>query len=592
MGLRSGVPSFLRIAAPRALAVLVPIVFTLRSLGNQTQAAHDANVVRAAGIGQSTLFHSLDALVASLFAWLPLGTHTFRLSLSSVAVAGLMGFLVFEITRTILKGARTRSENAAETAIALLASCTFMVTPMVQVEARAPAGALIGVTLVLACWASVRCFSSSHYRSFFLVGLCFAQEPLLGLAALVFVLATDTSLKAAKRANVSAAKIACAFGTGLAPLSVQAMRSRFGSSEGFSLSAALGDASGFDHPTPLGFVKGELGFVLSGLALLGVFVGLRAQASRRDTILITCVLAFGTLAVLLGAPIGPQRFGASVLLLLASMMMLAAMAGHFMIAQLVEAKIPFARASATLVVILFCAAPLRVLDETDSRLTAMRTLALASWEDLAFDALPPKSLVLIRDSRLWLRTEAARAQGSLRQDLSIVPTSALEARAAATVLAREPALAPLLRDILLSGSPQELTLSTLAKTKPLCVEFAHTWNQNLAKHLVPVGLFMQYEAEPRALSERKLALESQTVLRDRLARALMSESDPELKKLTIKALRLRAMSTALTGEKSSTVRTLEDLRVFSPTDAIMEELIRRALVSKGYIDITDLDPNR
>jgi hypothetical protein len=579
---------------PRALAVLVPIVFTLRSLGNQTQAAHDANVVRAAGLGQSTLFHSLDPLVASLFAWLPLGTRTFRLSLGSVAFAGLMGFLVFEIARAMLKGARAGREGAVETAVALLASCTFMVTPMVQVEARAPAGALLGATLVLACWASVRCFSSSYHRSFFLVGLCFAQEPLLGLAALAFVLGTDVRVNGARHAGRSLAKVAGAFCVGLAPLGLQALRSLFSHSEGFSLSAALGDASGFDHPWPLGFVKGELGFVLCGLAALGLALGLRAQnrRSRHDTLLSACVIALGALAISLGAPIGPQRFGASVLLLLASMIMLAAIAGHFMIARLADAKIPFARASATLVVILFCAAPLRVLDETDSRLTAMRTLALASWEDLAFDALPPKSLVLIRDSRLWLRTQAAHAQGSLRQDLSIVPTSALEARAAATVLAREPALAPLLRDILLSGSPQELTLSTLAKTKPLCVEFAHTWNQNLAKHLVPVGLFMQYEAEPRALSERKLALESQTVLRDRLSRALMKDSDPELKKLTIKALRLRAMSTALTGEKSSTVRTLEDLRVFSPTDAIMEELIRRALVSKGYIDITDLDPNK
>jgi hypothetical protein len=199
---------------------------------------------------------------------------------------------------------------------------------------------------------------------------------------------------------------------------------------------------------------------------------------------------------------------------------------------------------------------------------------------------------LIRDQRLWTRSQAAQATGTLRTDLSIVPTTLLKARAAADVLAREPALAPLLRDILLGGAPTEMTLSTLAQTKPLCVEFAHTWGQNLAKHLIPVGLFMQYEAEPRGLSERRIALDAQVVLRDRLALAIAGTGDPELANLTIRALRLRAMSTALTGERASTVRTLEDLRVFAPNDVILDELVKRALVSKGYIEISDLDPNR
>jgi hypothetical protein len=62
--------------------------------------------------------------------------------------------------------------------------------------------------------------------------------------------------------------------------------------------------------------------------------------------------------------------------------------------------------------------------------------------------------------------------------------------------------------------------------------------------------------------------------------------------LTVRALRLRAMSTALTGERPSTVRALEDLRVFAPNDAILDELLKRTLVSKGYIEISDLDPSR
>jgi hypothetical protein len=565
----------------------------LRSLGGNVPGAGDASVVRVAGLEDGAVFHTLDALVGTLFSALPIGTRAFRMSLASVLALGIVCALVFEVAQRILSApANTEAPVAAKssTPMAILLALTFGVSPGVQLEAQIPGGALFGVALVLGTWLSVQpgpAFLPSCAA--LLSGLAFSQEPMLGAMCIACIVLTQMDLRALAKDRVAHA---LAFAAGLVPVVVRALVTWVRGTEALSLSAAVGDDSLVRRHSAVLFLRNELGLVALVVAALGLVWMLRLERSRRDAIRCAVLIALGGGALALGAPMGPLRFGAACLVLAFAVLLLVVMVVHQGIARIFSAPIPLAKVSGVLALVFLAALPLRMLDETDTRLLAYRHDATATWEDLAFDGLPPKALVLIRDRRLWTRTQAAQATGTLRTDISVVPTTLLKARAATDVLAREPALAPLLRDILLGGAPTEMTLSTLAQSKPLCVEFAHTWGQNLAKHLVPVGLFMQYEAEPRGLSERRVALDGQVVLRDRLARAIAGSGDPELSNLTIRALRLRAMSTALTGERASTVRTLEDLRVFAPNDVILDELVKRALVSKGYIEISDLDPNR
>ena len=56
-------------------------------------------------------------------------------------------------------------------------------------------------------------------------------------------------------------------------------------------------------------------------------------------------------------------------------------------------------------------------------------------------------------------------------------------------IAREPLVAPLVRDLALYGAPEELSLSQLAATRPLLVAFDPRWDKRFARHLVPQGAF-------------------------------------------------------------------------------------------------------
>lgn len=558
----------------------------------------DASFARASGLEDGPAFHALDPLVHALFSLLPLGTVSMRYALGSCVLLGALSVLVFELAQRAMPNL-----SRAKAPLALLLALTFAVSPPVQLEAQIPGGALLGTTLVLGFCFALTSTEVPISLVTLLGGLAFCQEPILGLMCCAALLlsplpynlqAHDPSTSPSARAMGAWAqnKVPALLGltAGLLPLLVRVMATYVGGRERVTLGPILGDDALVTRHSIMVFVRNEVGLIVLALALVGLMVLWRAQ--KRMLMLYGALLVLSALALYWGAPFGPLRFGATALVLLSTLFILAYCTIFAGIDRIFHAPIPFAKASGILSLLFLTAIPLRMLDESDSRLNAYRTDVTSTWEDLAFDALPAKALVLVRDRRLWTRTQAASAAGTLRSDLSIVPTTALDSRAGAEVLLREPALGPLLRDILLGGAPTELTLSTLAQTRPVCVEFAHTWSQSLSKHLLPVGLFMQYEAEPRGLSERKIALDNQVVLRDRLARALTHDADPELAQLTIRALRLRAISTALTGERASTVRALEDLRVFAPNDAILEELVKRAVVSKGFIETSDLDPNK
>ena len=68
------------------LVALVPACLVAAHVGNVADAAHDAGVARAMGL-EAQPWRALDAVVASVFAALPLGTRAARAGLAFSATA-------------------------------------------------------------------------------------------------------------------------------------------------------------------------------------------------------------------------------------------------------------------------------------------------------------------------------------------------------------------------------------------------------------------------------------------------------------------------------------------------------------------------
>jgi hypothetical protein len=251
-----------------------------------------------------------------------------------------------------------------------------------------------------------------------------------------------------------------------------------------------------------------------------------------------------------------------------------------------RAKIPFARASAAMVVVLEVTFPVQLADEALGRTMDRARGATAIWDDVAWGSLPTGSVLLVGEPRTMQRVLASRAAGALRPDLAVVPLYNLASPIAYRELAREPALAAVWRDIALSGVPGEWSLSSLAAERPLVVTFDPRWDKTLARHMVPAGLVSRFEPEPRGASDRKRALEALLPRRDRLAKEIAAEGN-ELLDVTVALLERRALATAVAGEKDVVSRAVEDVQAFAPDNALALELARRA-GNKGPIDVKDL----
>jgi hypothetical protein len=252
-----------------------------------------------------------------------------------------------------------------------------------------------------------------------------------------------------------------------------------------------------------------------------------------------------------------------------------------------EAKVPAARASAAMVLVLLLVIPVDEADETLLRSLPRAEGAAAVWDDLAWGALPPLSVVLVTDPRLARRAAAAEAEGSLRGDLAVIPVGA-PGVAAARVLATDPALVPLWRDLALTGTPSEASLSSLATSRPLMMAYEPRWGRALGRHLVPAGLLDRFEPEPRGASDRRRALDAFGAKRDRLARA--AAKDPDLAAAAAYLARARAIDVAASGDRDLVGRAVEDLRALSPEDPLAITIVARVVAGRGAAKVDDLRP--
>lgn len=582
----------------RVVCALAPAALAAAGAQSSPPASHDLAVVRAVGLGWTGALRALDVLVAAPAMLLPVGTRALRAGLASALVAGVAGVLLFEIARSLARDvlARTFPGGPAEAsprlvgAVAAALALTATLGAAWQMEASAPGGAVTGAALVLAALVlAARTPKASPAPLALVLGLCLSYEPL------VFVAAAAAAIPHAARGRRDRAALthaAASFAMGLAPLALGAAMALRPPEIGLpsrALASALGEGAAPGATLPA-FATAEIGVLVLAAALAGAALAVRHPEVRPTLLSILLAIGAGALAFALGAPADGSRVAAPVLAAVALVHALAAVAFAAAVLAIARMRVPFAQASAALVVVLELVLPVRAADETFTRREARAPRAAATWNDVAWGPAPPAAVVLASSPATMRRIAAARATGEMRGDLLVVPTYAPSGRLARRALVAEPKLAPLFRDVALGSPVEELSLAQLAVERPLLATFDPRWDRSLARHLVPVGLVARFEPEPRGPSDRRQALEAFGPAKERLVRVAVARADRELAAVTAGLLRARALGIAATGEREVLSRALDDLRHFAPEDAVAAALVRRIVTSRGPIEVRDLAP--
>ena len=587
------------------LSGVIPAFAAALHTVNVADAAHDEGVIRAVGFGWTGVWRSLDAVVAAAAMVLPIGTRSLRAGLACALLVGVAGVVVYELARRLLAAcAASAGPQRLGAVVALLASLTTTLGATWQLEAASPGGAVLGALLALAPALALmhdgRATASRAPLTAGLLGLAFGYEPLVGVCALASSGAlalvewtTDpprVTPLARRRLAWTSAILFCA---GLVPLGLGALRAR--TARGLALGVPAmtswtGEHGASAKGTPLAFAESELGWVVVALAVVGATLAMFAPRARAIAAALIVLTGVGLASVALGVPAGPTRFGGPVLAAVAASFALAAIAMQAIVRGVATAKIPFARASAAMIVVLELTLPVHVADDALGRSMDRARGVAATWEAVAWGPLPAGAVLMISDPRVMKRIVAERAAGTMRGDVLVVPTYDLSGAIARAALTQEPRLAPFWRDMALLTAPDEFSLSTLAATRPLVMAFDPRWEKALARHLVPVGLVARFETEPRGASDRRRALDGFVTKRDRLMKETVILRDPELVALTAQLLRARAIALAASGDRDMVIRGIDDLHVFSPYDTVADTLAHRAAVTRGPVDVKDLRP--
>ena len=592
------------------VAIVVPACLAASRALSVPDAAHDAGVIRVVGLGWGSGLRALDAVAAAPFLLLPIGTRAFRGALASAAATGIAGGVLYEMARALL--ARVAASKLLGPAVACVASLATTLSIAWQLESSVAAGASLGALLGLLPLALVA--RVVHADEATLAGVYSARmpvvalataaalgyEPVVGLAALLGVgaaLATTAYRTAPGTMTTDRAtvvRVAIGVAAGLLPSVVPFARRATSTIELDTRPLATWLGEGMLGPStplttsPVPFLHTQAGWLALMLAGAGLVLAALAPRARAMALALAAAGAVGMAAIVLGAPAGATRHGAGALLALAVLYALAAVAMQTIVSRVSHAPVPFASASATMIVLLEMAFPAVALDESGAACDTRARAIYAGFDDAMTANVPAYSVMLVRDGTVVRHLMAARALGTLRGDVALVPVRDLAGRAALRELSQEAGLAPFFRDMALAGAPSEFALASLAVGRPVILELDAAWDRALARHLVPVGAFDRFEPEPRGVSDRKKGLDAFLPARERLARALPPPRDPVLPAIVAAVLRARVLALTAAGERDLVRRAIDDLRAFEPADPIANEIVRRLVTTKGAIDVKDL----
>ena len=542
-------------------------------------AARDDAVVQVLGLGAAGPWRSLGAVVAAPLMLLPLGTRVTRGCLASALGSGLACCLVYFIAKSL--AAMSARAPRIGAVVAAIAALTVGLSGAWQMEGAAVGGATLGALVILAPLAIV--LARGALRSFavgFAVGLAFSYDPLSGLTAaaapLVLLASHWKAFAARQRLELLGGLL-----LGLTPLLYAALRR---DADLFFVSEA---GPGSSVAAAVAFAPRELGAFMTLLALAGAALTSLGRASRPLALALIASSGVGLLSVGLGSRHGPLGYDAPGLAALGALAALSAVTMQWIVRAVLRLNVPLAGASAAMVVVLLTTFPVLSFDDALRRIEA-RPNTTPLFEDVAWGDLPDRSVLLVGEPRLLSRVNAARSAGEFREDLLVVPMGNAPIASLTRLLALEPALRPLYRDLVIGAEPDEWALSSLASSRRLALPFQPAWPRPLVRHQVPAGLLSLFQPEPRGAGERRGALLASADGRSHLLQRLASAADPALVPLTRDLLLERALALASVGERDLASDTLAEIRLLVPGDVRARALESRIASSRGAIDVKDL----
>jgi len=357
---------------------------------------------------------------------------------------------------------------------------------------------------------------------------------------------------------------------------------------------ALVDASGA-RTTALSAWLSDVGLISFAFALGGLVIGLWRKNTRGSVApLFALVLADLAIPVSRVSVLVPDAFGALRLLAIVALGVTAALAVQSSAVALTRARIPFAEPAGVLLVVFDFT--LVFIGAEDSAFAADRRGEAAAqvWTDAALSQLPTDGMLLVRSEAVAWRLLASRIIRGERPDVVVVPMPLLErGNVRSRLLATESALAPLIREVALTGRPSEYALSTLSDARPLYVEFDPAFPHALLEHLVPQAFFMHFAPEPLGRSDREAGLLEGQEDFQRVLAATEHDGGHDLatRSVLLAESHESALVAAALGDRKSIESVLATVHQLDPQDGlardIQAELTRKP---RGELSLSRLLP--
>jgi hypothetical protein len=541
-------------------AVTVPLGSGPTAQGNLRRSLpHDYLAVAAAGIawlvsanriGPSTLWEGdyravqgllhqslgtdglVSAVLARIVAVIPLGTFAMRLGLLSAAACALIAWLCFVASRRLLH--TVFEESRVDPWLSLGAAIAFALCPAVLAASTRTPGPMVAVALLLTtalvCDRRVKTSVGHEPNSEgLLLGLLVAITALervwagafaFGLVALAEFTVPRVNLR--RRLAVTALTVAGTAFVLWIPWFVTRRKSW-----SVAITKTLPRSSAFEGWTigepqhRLSSLLDELGPLLLVACAGGLVALLLRRRLRRGSLPLLLVIPYAILEV---ARLRDDDLGEGLLICgLCGLTTLAALGLRAAIHWTSRGLPNRAALASVLAVILQATLAFAKADEASYRVDRYGPLGMEVFTDEAFGNLPARSVLLLRDPRLYRRVKAAQIAEHLRPDLLTVPLDAATNPAVvADLLGQEPALAAVLRELAINGRPSEFALSALSDERPVYLEFDPTWDLRLREHLLPLPFLSRIYSQSLGRSDRAPVLgQSQ----QQLTRAFRALSD-------------------------------------------------------------------
>ncbi|APR84384.1 Glycoprotein gp2 [Minicystis rosea] len=575
------------------IATWVPFGIAVSRAASAGQWRDDLSAVRDLGLVAVGIGGGLSTLVSQALGLLPLGPRTFRAALGSALALALASRLLYGLVRRALTAAGPSPRLGA--ALAAIATLTAALSPTWQREGTVGGGAMIATALVLAALSmGVRAATTpagfgpqSIIGLGAVIGAAFAESPPAALAIASITIALGIARHfdpvAAKLPRPAPRVLAAAGATAiltaavlLAPLALRPIAPRAWVDVGRALSAAsLSALEGTGaRATALGAWIHEVGLVSLGIAAFGAGAALLRPRLRPLVAPLIALVVLDTLlpahiaGILAADPLTTLRS-----LALAALAMSSALGVFEVVGRVLRARFPLARAAAVLVVVFHLTLVALTSEEAGFATDRSEQMDAEVWADEALGQLPPRSAILVRSPAIAWRLWSARLTRGERPDVVVIPIPLLDkGRVAASLVASERELEPLVRSHALTGELTEFALSKVADVRPLHVELNPTWPKRLISHLRLGGLWLEYAPQPLGPSDRRQSSTAATTPLRRVMVAVAGAAVPESPTAMVLATTLRADASVLhaLGEREAAdlvLRRLEELSARDPSVA-------------------------